>query len=162
MNLLEFHGEYWEVDLPWSRPRIVETGRQAWPLDEASESYGLYRFERTHHREASADATIVRIGIAYNQTISQRLGQYSAKALDSYRRRGTLWVSHAALHTEARHRRARYEGVEHLLVFYARPVENQRKHTAPNDWYHIRNLGSRGALPHEIIYPVARVITYQR
>lgn len=157
MGLLEFDPSwYYEVDLEWSPPVKVTGGLDALP-ECASEEYGVYRFERAH-RLRTGPREIIRIGIAYDQYITTRAGQY-VYLLERYRRRGDLWFSHAVLDLNGQHRRKRYEDVEHLLIFASQPCENEKKigSVPQDDFYKVRNHGNRGALPREIWFPTMDV-----
>jgi hypothetical protein len=148
-----FDGDYWEADLRWSRPRAVDPGERVTLSPRAFEHGGLYRFERLHLRAAAP--VIVRIGIAHAQSIGDRVGQYEPWKLDEWRRRGRLQVSFAPVDMEHQHRRQRYEEIEHLLVFLMQPEHNEKKRaTLPSTRFRLRNLGSHGALPREIVFPL--------
>jgi hypothetical protein len=148
-------GWYCEVFLDWSRP--VEVSYNFDGLTELADNwYGLYRFERGHALK-DGPRDIVRIGIAFDQTLGARIRQYTPK-LEEYRRRGSLWVSWAALDLfEGQHRRRRYEDVEHLMIFAVQPDYNERKrNSVPDDFYRIENSGYRGGLPRDIVFPLLR------
>src|SRR5437870_4412865 len=51
--------DYWNVRLSWMKPRPVEGAVVDDLPDRAHDSYGIYRFERRHHRSASSSPTIV-------------------------------------------------------------------------------------------------------
>jgi hypothetical protein len=156
MRAREFeHDWYWHVEVHWDAPCKVSDGFDSRP-DCTRTEYGLYRFERDH---ALSDyrRDVIRIGVAFNQTIATRAAQYEAN-LDKYRRRGSLWFSHAVLELKGQHRRGRYEAVEHLLIFATQPRENDRKiKSVPEGFYRITNSGSRGVLPRTIVYPLLHV-----
>jgi hypothetical protein len=148
---------YWDIELAWAPPVKVTSGMSRLP-ERCFEKYGLYRFERDHHLR-SYSREIIRIGIAYDQTIGNRALRYESLVLD-YRRRGSVWFSYAVLWLDGRHRRARYEEVEHLLVYVTQPLENEKKRQSlPNVYYRIENSGHRGALPRRITFPLVNVET---
>lgn len=157
MSLHKFDRDwYFEVDLTWDPPVKVNDDFDALP-DCTTDEHGVYRFERAHHL-SSGPREIVRIGIAYDQTIAKRANQY-LPYLPRYRRKGDLWFSHAVLDINGQHRRQRYEDVEHLLVFACQPCENTHKReSVPRDhFYRIRNYGHRGRLPRKLTFPAMDV-----
>jgi hypothetical protein len=146
---------YWNVELKWSRPVDVSYDFDGLP-DHAEENHGLYRFER-HHHHLDNGPEIIRIGVAFEQTLATRLRQYSTR-LDDYRRLGSLRVSHALLTIDGQQRRARYEAVEHLLILLVQPIENEKKRSGiPDGFYKITNTGHRGKLPRELVFPAKHV-----
>jgi hypothetical protein len=147
---------HWEVDLDWKRPREISGDDASIFLpEEAFEIRGIYRFIREHHLHGFSGGMTERIGIAYNQSIGKRVSQYTGAPLAAIRNRGQLSISYAFLDFEGQDRRQRYEDVEHILCFFVQPVGNDKKtRSLPADaWYRIKNRGSRGDLPKEIVFP---------
>jgi hypothetical protein len=156
MNVF-FDSEYWPVNLRWSRPVRCEPGRRIRLPPAAWGQGGFYRFERRHHLRGSTE--MLRIGLGYKNVGWRVYNGYSRATLERWRRRGVLYVSYAILELEGRRRKKRYEDVEHFLVYYASPRHNVHKvRYIPSSWYHVTNLGDRGVLPREIIFPVARIV----
>jgi hypothetical protein len=159
-DLTQLDVYHWEVDLDWTRPREIDGDDPSVVLPrEAFEHRGMYRFIREHHRQGVSGGMTERIGIAYDQSIGKRVSQYTGGPLREIRNRGTLSISYALFDFDGQDRRQRYEDVEHMLCFFVQPVANvQKTRSLPRDaWYRVRNHGSRGDLPKEIMFPALMV-----
>ena len=151
--------EYWGVKLDWTTP-IEWTGDKKIHLGREAHQEGLYRFERKYRRSWE----LTYIGIAYDQTIEERLNQHRNQLRD-WRRHGELWISYAVPVIDGHHTVERYREVEHVLTYFLHPRENKRKkETVPkgrnkgrNCYYWIENKGAYGLLPPLIVYPVASI-----
>ncbi|MDC1142181.1 hypothetical protein OAU50_03750 [Planctomycetota bacterium] len=150
--------DYVEVELKWVHPRLVLDDSEDFLRDEAWDYRGVHRFERTHAASTSAKPEIIYIGISYSQSIAERVLGHSKKFRD-WRARGELYFSFAPLDFYGRnHVRKYYEAVEHLLIYVMQPKHNtQKMNSMPNVAIDLDNMGSRGGLPREIIYPTAKI-----
>ena len=152
--LLLDYGSYWEAELSWSKPRVVPAGQCPTLLEWIGESYGVYRIERRHHLCNDRFPEVLRVGIAYDQTLSERLKQYPAGLLDRWRAKGTVSVSAAKIVMEHQHRRVRYEEIEHMLVHFLGPAQNEKKkYSPPAGPFQVTNTGFKGRLPRLIVFP---------
>jgi len=144
---------YWEVELRWSRPKLVTPGQRPELPEAVGERHGVYRFDRMHHNLQQKE--VVRIGIAHAQTLAERVHQYTATRVDRWRRRGKIWVSAAELYMNHKHVRNRYEELEWVLIAFMQPRHNEKKKAfAPkNTWFWIDNSGYRGPLPKILVFP---------
>ena len=117
----------------------------------------MYRFERSH-RLKNGPRELTYVGLAFRQHIGKRIEQHQGDKLQRWKRHCELWISYAPLETDCRHIKARYEEVEHLLIYIGKPIEARKKlKSLPRGRLRIENTGWRGALPKEIVYPVALV-----
>jgi hypothetical protein len=75
LDLAEFGPKHVEVNLDWKRPREVTDDDDAGSClpEEAREHRGIYRFVRLHHAQTSETHSTERIGIAYKQSVAQRV-----------------------------------------------------------------------------------------
>ncbi len=151
-------GDYWEVELEWAPP-IKWNGSSRLKLDdEAYYDYGMYRFERSHPLQNDR-RQLTYVGLAFRQSIGDRVFQHPYSQLAEWKKRGTLWVSYASLVLKGKHCRKRYEEVEYLLTYFGQPREAMKKFiSVPSCFVHIVNTGWKGTLPREIRYPVAEII----
>jgi hypothetical protein len=153
-----YGGDYWSVELEWVPP-IKWKEHSRLELDDYAynDCYGMYKFERSHHlKNGSRELTYV--GLAYRQTIGERVYQHPKTQLAEWKKRGKLWVNYAPLVLKGKHIRQRYEEAEHLLTYFAKPREAMKKYgSVPSCFVHILNLGWKGTLPKEIRYPVAEI-----
>ena len=152
--------EYWSAVITWSYPKKWDRRSVVDVTGEATEECGIYRFERSHRLRDDDERELTYIGIAHSQFLAVRLAQHGVDKLDKWRKRGDLFVSYGIITlADANHVRSRYEEIEHLFIYFLKPVENERKWgSAPHGSYRITNEGSRGVLPREITYPLARIV----
>jgi len=151
--------EYWKATLRWSPPRKWYRGEGVDLPSELKDLTGLYRLEMRHKRQAGPRRNAY-IGITYDQTFEERIHSGDRiEQIDKWFPKGQLWVSVAELNLHgAKHLRTRYEEIEGILIYFTRPIKNDRKKQwAPSGYFEVKNTGYRGPLPRTIIYPVAGI-----
>ena len=153
-----YGGDYWSVELEWVPPTKWKGNPRIELDDDAYDSFGMYRFERSHHLQ-NRPRELTYVGLAFRQSIGERVYQHPHSQLAEWKKKGNLWVSYAPVVLKGRHYRQRYEEVEHLLTYFGQPREAMKKFgSVPSCFLHIVNAGWKGTLPREIRYPVAEII----
>lgn len=153
--------DYWKAVINWAAPRkwyrvIEDPG--VYLSKSTKNEYGIYRFERSHGKQKYCRENLY-IGIAFNQDFEKRLHQGFHDRKIRNAKSGQIWVSTGIIElSDSKHIRKRYEEIESLLIYFVKPVlNNKKKEWGPKCYCEITNEGFRGALPRYLRYPVAEI-----
>jgi hypothetical protein len=149
--------EYWGFTINWKRPFRWYKNEKVYLDVKDKKETGIYRIE-WHHENQKKGPDNLYIGITFEQSFYERINKH-INWLKDYFNYGQIQVSIGLIkQEESIHKRKRYEEIEHVLIYFTQPSENEKKKKfAPKTAMEIKNKGYIGTLPKKITFPVAKI-----